>query len=414
MSFYHVTITPKEMPTADEIRLDLTSEELVLRIVEPYKRGRKIAINGRTVADIHRIKIHETQEHSESFLPVLREKQAIENATFGHLASSLRLSSFVIEGGADVTDKFITGPFGWATEGGAEAHSEMKPEKNAREVFVVHGRNTAARDALFDFLNAIDLHPLEWSEAVKSTGKASPYVGDVLNVVFSRAHAVVVLFTPDDEARLKKRLQDENDPPHETQLTGQARPNVLFEAGMAMARNQDRTVLVELGRLRPFSDVGGRHVLRLENSTQSRQNLAQRLETAGCPVNLQGTRWHAAGDFDAAIAASVDGESESRVVGNQEMSTEVRLEFSQEMQDLLNEATDGSGSTINRFWRGPRLKLATNNRYFCNSIDHRETTKWHQVIVGLEKVGFIEDTSGEGRVFRVTHAGLKYVDGLRN
>ena len=333
---------------------------------------------------------------------------------YGDLASSLRLSTCVIKGGTDVTDELITGPFGRAAEGGAEAHPEMTPEKDAREVFVVHGRNTAARDALFDFLNAIDLHPLEWSEAVKSTGRASPYVGDVLDVVFSRAHAVVVLFTPDEEARLKKWLQADDDPPHEIQLTGQARPNVLFEAGMAMARNQDRTVLVELGKLRPFSDLGGRHVIRLDNSSQSRQDLAQRLETAGCPVKVQGRRWHSAGDFDAAIAPSVDAESESRVVSNQEMLTEESLEFSQEVRDLLNEATNGSGSTINRLWRGPRLKLATNDRYFCNSTDQRETTKWNQIIVELEKVGFIEDTGGEGQVFRVTHAGLKYVDGLNN
>ena len=70
---------------------------------------------------------------------------------------------------------------------------------------------------------------------------------------------------------------------------------------MAMGRDEDRTVLVEIGRIRPFSDIAGRHTVRLDNTSQQRQQLANRLEVAGCPVNLNGTDWHSTGDFDAAI-----------------------------------------------------------------------------------------------------------------
>jgi predicted nucleotide-binding protein len=112
---------------------------------------------------------------------------------------------------------------------------------------------------------------------------------------------VVVLMTPDDLAYLKEEFRHAGDPPHEVEATGQARPNVLFEAGMAMGRDEGRTVLVELGALRPFSDVGGRHVIRLNNTTQRRQEFATRLQAAECPVDLTGTDWHSAGDFDAAV-----------------------------------------------------------------------------------------------------------------
>ena len=168
-------------------------------------------------------------------------------------------------------------------------------------VFVVHGRNQTARDAMFAFLRAIGLHPLEWNEAVRATGKPMPYIGEILDAAFAQAGAVVILMTPDDEARLNEPFRSPNDPLHETGLTGQARPNVLFEAGMAMGRNAERTILVELGTLRPFSDVAGLHVIRMDNSSQRRQELAQRLESAGCPVNLDGVDWHTAGDFDTAL-----------------------------------------------------------------------------------------------------------------
>ena len=171
------------------------------------------------------------------------------------------------------------------------------PEPDPRKVFVIHGRDESLRSGIFTFLRSLGLAPLEWTEAVALTGKASPYVGEVLEAAFGHARAVVVLLTPDDEARLRASLSTPEDPPHETQLTAQARPNVLFEAGMALAFQPKRTAIVEIGHLRPFSDVGGRHVIRMDGSVKMRQALAQRLRDAGCPVNLDGTDWHSAGDL---------------------------------------------------------------------------------------------------------------------
>jgi len=173
--------------------------------------------------------------------------------------------------------------------------------KDKKAVFVVHGRNEKARKALFSFLRSISLRPLEWSECVRFTEDPSPYIGEILDSAYSEAQAVIVLMTPDDEAKLREAFIKPDDPQYERELTGQARPNVLFEAGMAFGRFSKRTILVELGELRPFSDIGGRHIVKLNNSTQKRQELAQRLETAGCPVDLSGTDWHTEGNFEKAL-----------------------------------------------------------------------------------------------------------------
>ena len=176
-----------------------------------------------------------------------------------------------------------------------------RSRRDSRRVWVIHGRNQAAADALFGFLEALDLRPIDWLQALDATGNPTPYNLQVLNSAFERSQAVLVLMTPDDEARLRPQHRSLNDPPHEVQLTPQARANVLFEAGMAMAREPTRTVLVELGYCRPFSDIAGIHVVHLDDTIARRQQLAQRLANAGLKVDLGGFRWHSAGDFTSAL-----------------------------------------------------------------------------------------------------------------
>lgn len=176
--------------------------------------------------------------------------------------------------------------------------SKLKLKKpDPRKVFVVHGRNSRLRDDFFNFLRAIKLEPIEWSEAVKLTGSGSPYIGEIIDGAFFISQAIVVLLTPDDEVKLKSEFITDDDPIFEKEMTGQARPNVLFEAGMAYGRNSHKTILVQVGSIKPFSDIGGRHVVRLDNSSIQRQEIADRLITAGCSVSLEGKDWHKIGNF---------------------------------------------------------------------------------------------------------------------
>ena len=155
------------------------------------------------------------------------------------------------------------------------------------------------RRSLFDFLRALGLKPLEWEKVVLMTKKTNPYIGEILDNTMAKVQAVIVLFSPDDEARLRPEFLTRTDGPSERQLRGQPRPNVLFEAGLALGRHPDKTILVEVGKLRKFSDIAGRHVARLSNEYSKRNDLANRLENLGCKVDKQGTDWTKAGDFTA-------------------------------------------------------------------------------------------------------------------
>jgi len=290
---FHVRVSTRSQPSYDEVRLDLSREELEERFLRPYREGRPIVIGGRTVepADLDRLRVNYTDESSAQLLPIVIEERRRSTVATPTIPNDW----YIADKGRELTDELITGPPGSDLSAvpvsrGADAVPDSGPDP--RSVFVVHGRNRQARDAMFAFLRALGLQPIEWSEAVLATGRPTPYVGEVLDAAFARAQTVVVLMTPDDEARLRVPFHEPGDPPHETTTTPQARPNVLFEAGMAMGRDENRVVLVEFGNCRPFSDIGGRHILRLNGSTQRRQELAQRLERAGAAVNMTGTDWH--------------------------------------------------------------------------------------------------------------------------
>ena len=402
MEYYHVRITQKSSKLNDEVGLDYTLEDLARRIIEPYRNGRPITIGGKAIAtdDIERIRITKTVQESTYLRPIAEQ----ERRRGGVIIPPISVEWYIAKMGEDVTDDFITGPPGEKLEVASQRIQEMRPATGTRVVFVVHGRNEIARKAIFVFLRSIGLDPLEWAEAAHVTGKPTPYIGEILDAAFSRAHAVVVLFTPDDEARLREPFQSDSDPSYETQLTGQARPNVLFEAGMAMERDQDRTVLVELGSLRPFSDIAGRHTIRLDNSGQQRQQLAKRLQSAGCPVNLEGIDWHTAGDFEAAVVATV-----------QESSDEA-LKLSDDAKDLLMEAAEDSRGTILAISTFGGLSISTNGRNFVEAggpqVEARSEARWKQAFRELVDHVLIEDPTGKGQIFQVTQSGFQLADNL--
>ena len=292
-SLYNVRISFKDKNRRPSFKFGMTLQELENNIVAPFHSGVTIVLDGRVIEirDIDSFTIRRVENASKKITIPLR---IMDRLSYPDEPKLFHLR------GRDVTEEFINKSSGKRAAVIPEGERELSSSVNTREVFVVHGRHTGARDALFDFLRAINLHPVEWSEATKATGKGSPYVGEILDAI-SQAQAVVVLFTPDDEARLKIPLLANDDAASEKELAGQPRPNVFFEAGMAMAAKRDRTILVKLGSPRLFSDIEGRHIVALNGSADSRSELAQRLETAGCPVKRFGQDWLRAGDFDKAI-----------------------------------------------------------------------------------------------------------------
>ena len=180
--------------------------------------------------------------------------------------------------------------------------SQIKPAADTKKVFVIHGRNEPARKAVFDQLRTFGLEPIEWSEARRGTGQSTPNIQSILDYAFNAAQACVVLLTPDEEVRLRPEYVSDRDNQVWLETGGQARPNVLWEGGMAYGRDHEKTVIVEIGSLRPFTDISGLHTIRIDGSVETIKLLADSLESAGCPVNLKGTDWMDTEDWKSVIA----------------------------------------------------------------------------------------------------------------
>ncbi|OAN41061.1 hypothetical protein A4X16_12060 [Microbacterium sp. H83] len=109
---------------------------------------------------------------------------------------------------------------------------------------------------------------------------------------------MIVLMTPDDLAYVKADFYDPvRDDPREARETGQARQNVIFEAGWAMALGQEKVILVRVGDVRPLSDIDGLNYVWLTNDVDSRRQLITRLRNCDVEVHDNHDRWREAGIF---------------------------------------------------------------------------------------------------------------------
>jgi predicted nucleotide-binding protein len=268
----------------------------------PYREGRPITVNGRTVPmeKLLRIRISASNESSRDLVQAVREEIRLSGV---RPVGGPSVEWLIAAKAQDVTDQYITGP-----PGDADRISSLERRGTApagpgdrKSLFLVAGRDNPAIAAVKALIRALRIKIVEWGHAVDSTGVPNPYIGDVILEGMKLADATLVLFTPDDVVQLRRDLWRDDDPHEERQYMGQARPNVLYEAGIAEVLGRKRTIMVEVGRVKPFTDTGGRHVIRLDGNVANIKALVDRMKTAGLDPDTSGTDWLTVGDVAMAI-----------------------------------------------------------------------------------------------------------------
>lgn len=152
-----------------------------------------------------------------------------------------------------------------------------------KRVFVVYGRNVKAYRSVLTFLQTLGLQPITFVEAKNAVESGSPFVGEIVRKGMDIAQAVIVVFTPDEYASLRPGLRLQTDGVAEVEHW-QARQNVTLEAGMALAINEKRTILLVFGDVALPSDLSGRYYFRASNDPEMRNQLAKALRIAGCDI----------------------------------------------------------------------------------------------------------------------------------
>jgi predicted nucleotide-binding protein len=177
-----------------------------------------------------------------------------------------------------------------ARKGGPD--DQTADHERPRRVFVIHGRDSQALRAVREFIRELDLLTVEFGEIERLSDSVAPLVPDTVTRIFPYAQAVVALLTPDEIVSLHPDLRRDTDAEHDRGATCQSRPNVLFEIGMALGVKPNHTIIVQIGDVRPFSDIVGRSVLRLDGGDPGvLHDFKERLRKAGCPVRDSGTDW---------------------------------------------------------------------------------------------------------------------------
>lgn len=208
-------------------------------------------------------------------------------------ASGLPTDGFEKSLGADRMKSFAK-----STEPTAEGE-DMAREDTRRSVFVIHGRNGQAATEMHKFIAALGLHSIDFYE-LRSRMGGTPTVAEIVTRGMDEAHVVIALFTSDEYAQLRPEFKRAGESESDA-ARWQARPNVIFEAGMAFGRAPSRVLFVLLGSVQLFTDVAGIHVLRPTNDTRGdRSTLRKTLRNMGCPVS-DNERWQDAGDFEGPV-----------------------------------------------------------------------------------------------------------------
>lgn len=305
--YYHVRVTVSGQKH-DEVKTDVDEGTLEQQFLAPYRTGQPITMNGKVIAmdRLERIRVSTSGQSAEAIIPAIKAEDAQSRVVrAGGPSYAWRAAARA----RDVTDQFITSPPGGEVArvpAAASNTNALHGPGDRKSVFVVSGRDSEATSAVIALLRAVGLTVVEWEHAVARTGLPNPYIGDVVKSGLEMADAVLVLFTGDDVVHLRQDLLRDDDEHDEREPRGQARPNVFYEAGIADALGRDRTVLVEVGRVKSFSDAAGRYAVRYDGSASKRNTLVERLRLAGLAPDTSGSDWLSVGDISGALDKARD------------------------------------------------------------------------------------------------------------
>ena len=153
------------------------------------------------------------------------------------------------------------------------SNTKAKTQNLTNKVFVIHGRDVAARQTVTRFLERLGIEPVILHEQPNKGRTIIEKFEDYANVAFA-----VVLLTPDDVGKLKDDGASELQP--------RARQNVILELGFFLgALGRQRVCPLVKGNVETPSDYDGVVYTELDDAEGWQLKLVRELKSAGFNVD---------------------------------------------------------------------------------------------------------------------------------
>ena len=161
----------------------------------------------------------------------------------------------------------------------------------------MHGRNYDKKEKIQKVIEkGFGLDIVDWEHARARVSDAKrDYIFEIVMKGIELSQVTLVLFTDDEEVEMRSKFLDKSDKleisfKDRRKRRRQARPNVYIEAGYALGVRPNRTIFLEwpddLSVFSSPSDFQGIHVIKYNDTPESRKILKNRLECARCLLNL--------------------------------------------------------------------------------------------------------------------------------
>jgi len=275
MPYYHLLIVTYEFGRRyyelDKIDLSEIKEEIVI----PFLKGEPFMFDGHFFekAEVERILIRESAYTSQMYADIL--DKAYPDA----------LMSFTREDIVSDEDKYTTDITRRifkeckrqiqeaAPKSEALAPNKPKAPMDKSKVFIVHGHDNAAKQAVARFVEKIGFEAIILHEQASSGKTIIEKIEANSNVGFA-----IVLYTPCDLGRSKEE---------EDQLKPRARQNVIFEHGYLIGKigRKNVSALVK-GDVETPNDISGVVYIKMDEADSWKYAVGKEMKACGYDVDL--------------------------------------------------------------------------------------------------------------------------------
>lgn len=275
MTYYHVLIVTNEF-SSRYCELDKTDlSEIKEEIIIPYLKGEQFMFNGYFFekAEVERILIKESAYTSKMYADAMNKAYSDDPIYFtrGDIVSDEDKYT------TDITRRILKECKSLIQEAApkSEALAPNKPKApmDKSKVFIVHGHDGEAKQAVARFIEKLGLEAIILHEQASSGKTIIEKIEANSNVGFA-----IVLYTPCDLGRSKEGKD---------QLEPRARQNVVFEHGYLIGKIGRKNVCALVkGNIETPTDISGVVYIKMDEGDGWKYGVAKEMKACGYEVDL--------------------------------------------------------------------------------------------------------------------------------